>query len=602
MSVPVRARESDGRGRGSRLSPGAEEGRLTIVSTDQNTTARERQAPDRRGRVRHPFAFYLVCLILVAVIPPFIYAIMVLQRTNEAQERIFESLLRTSTGSVNRVVEREVTGMFSTLNFLATSEHLETSNFRALHAQAAKALEETDSHFLVVDRNFNQLLNTRVPFDTQLRKVSDVESATRAFERGERTVSGLFYGRTAQKWVFNVYLPVRLRNGETLLLTLTQNADSLAKAVNRDILSPGWSAAVLDEGGHVIVTSDMNSDATGKPFFLQVVPALRLGVGSVRNEGIDYQVVTEFSALTGWRMIAWAKASDVQAPAVSSLLWLMIGGAVFAVLAAVGAFMIARVLSRDVRQLARDARRLGMGERIPERRHVITELETVSTALSEAADARTKAESEVRFLMREVAHRSKNQLTVIQAMLNQSAGGTDSAADFADAFRKRVAGLARSTDLMIANAAQGVDLAELARNQLKPFVPEDASRVKIEGPTVRIDTQTSQTLGMALHELSTNATKYGAFANNTGRVELRWTIDEESLALTWREHGADIGPDDAAASRKGFGSLVLERMLGMALDARLQRTMHDDGIEWNVTIPVGKLRETPKADDFDEAG
>jgi two-component sensor histidine kinase len=575
---------------------------LTIVSTDQNTSAQERPAPDRRGRVRHPFAFYLVCLILVAVIPPFIYAIMVLQRTNEAQERIFESLLRTSTGSVNRVVEREVTGMFSTLNFLATSEHLETSNFRALHAQAAKALEETDSHFLVVDRNFNQLLNTRVPFDTPLRKVSDVESATRAFERGERTVSGLFYGRTAQKWVFNVYLPVRLRNGETLLLTLTQNADSLAKAVNRDILSPGWSAAVLDEGGHVIVTSDMNSDATGKPFFLQVVPALRLGVGSVRNEGIDYQVVTEFSALTGWRMIAWAKASDVQAPAVSSLLWLMIGGAVFAVLAAVGAFMIARVLSRDVRQLARDARRLGMGERIPERRHVITELETVSTALSEAADARTKAESEVRFLMREVAHRSKNQLTVIQAMLNQSAGGTDSAADFADAFRKRVAGLARSTDLMIANAAQGVDLAELARNQLKPFVPEDASRVKIEGPTVRIDTQTSQTLGMALHELSTNATKYGAFANNTGRVELRWTIDEESLALTWREHGADIGPDDAAASRKGFGSLVLERMLGMALDARLQRTMHDDGIEWNVTIPVGKLRETPKADDFDEAG
>lgn len=575
---------------------------MTIVSTDQNTTARERQAPDRRGRVRHPFAFYLVCLILVAVIPPFIYAIMVLQRTNEAQERIFESLLRTSTGSVNRVVEREVTGMFSTLNFLATSEHLETSNFRALHAQAAKALEETDSHFLVVDRNFNQLLNTRVPFDTQLRKVSDVESATRAFERAERTVSGLFYGRTAQKWVFNVYLPVRLRNGETLLLTLTQNADSLAKAVNRDILSPGWSAAVLDEKGHVIVTSDMNSDATGKPFFLQVVPALRLGVGSVRNEGIDYQVVTEFSALTGWRMIAWAKASDVQAPAVSSLLWLMIGGAVFAVLAAVGAFMIARVLSRDVRQLARDARRLGMGERIPERRHVITELETVSTALSEAADARTKAESEVRFLMREVAHRSKNQLTVIQAMLNQSAGGTDSAADFADAFRKRVAGLARSTDLMIANAAQGVDLAELARNQLKPFVPEDASRVKIEGPTVRIDTQTSQTLGMALHELSTNATKYGAFANNTGRVELRWTIDEENLALTWREHGADIGPEDASASRKGFGSLVLERMLGMALDARLQRTMHDDGIEWNVTIPVGKLRETPKADDFDEAG
>ena len=575
---------------------------MTIVSTGGNTTEQKRQLSDSRGRVRHPFAFYVVCLILVAVIPPFIYAIMVLQRTNEAQERIFESLLRTSTGAVNRVVEREVTGMFSTLNFLATSEHLETANFRALHAQAAKALEETDSHFLVVDRDLNQIMNTRVEFGAPLNKISDPESAERAFERGERTVSGLFFGRTAKKWAFNVYLPVRLRNGDAVLLTLTQNAENLAKAVNRDILSPGWSAAVLDEQGHVIVTSDMQSESTGQPFFLQVVPALRLGVGSVRNDGIDYQVVTEFSALTGWKMIAWAKASDVQAPAVSSLLWLTIGGAIFAVLAAVGAFMIARVLSRDVRELARDARRLGMGERIPERLHAITELETVSKALSEAADARTKAENEVRFLMREVAHRSKNQLTVIQAMLNQSAGGTETAADFADAFRKRVAGLARSTDLMIANAAQGVDLAELARNQLKPFMPEDASRVSIAGPTVRIDTQTSQTLGMALHELSTNATKYGAFANNTGRMELRWTIDAESLALVWRERGADIEPEEAARARKGFGSVVLERMLGMALDARLERIMHEDGIEWNVTIPVEKLRGAPKAEELDETG
>ena len=126
--------------------------------------------------------------------------------------------------------------------------------------------------------------------------------------------------------------------------------------------------------------------------------------------------------------------------------------------------------------LAHDAMRLGLGKSVPPRRHVIAELDTVSKALSEAAEARTRAESEIRFLMREVAHRSKNQLTVIQAMLNQSVATAGSAAAFADTFRKRVAGLARSTDLMIANAALGVDLAELAANQLQPFMPDDARR------------------------------------------------------------------------------------------------------------------------------
>ena len=202
-----------------------------------------------------------------------------------------------------------------------------------------------------------------------------------------------------------------------------------------------------------------------------------------------------------------------------------------------------------------------------------------------------KSENEVRFLMREVAHRSKNQLTVIQAMLNQSAAGAENALDFAETFRKRVAGLARSTDLMIANATQGVNLMELAKNQLKPFTPDDAARVRISGPAVLLDPQASQTLGMALHELSTNATKYGALANDTGIVSLSWVTAGENLDLVWLESRATIDKQAIVDSRKGFGSVVLERMLGMALDATLEFIVHDDGIEWRVTIPLARLRD-----------
>jgi len=96
---------------------------------------------------------------------------------------------------------------------------------------------------------------------------------------------------------------------------------------------------------------------------------------------------------------------------------------------------------------------------------------------------------------------------------------------------------------------------------------------------------------MALHELSTNATKYGALATEAGIVSLSWTTSGDHLDLVWRESRAVIDKDAIAASRKGFGSVVLERMLGMALDAKLDFIVHDDGIEWRVTIPLARLRD-----------
>ncbi|MFD1329922.1 sensor histidine kinase [Mycoplana ramosa] len=545
---------------------------------------------DWRERMRRPVAFYLVCLILVVVLPSFMYATIVLNRTNEAQERAVELLLEASTESVNRVLDREVSAMLSMLSFFATSVHLQNHDYRSLQVQADKALAGINAHLLVIGPDYRLRLNSRVPYGTDLGETADRTTAEKAFETGRPAVSGLFFGRTAQKWVFNVHFPVRLNSGERMLLTLTQDAENLIKVVNPDILSPEWNAAVLDDAGKVIVSTDPMIK-TGDRFFLQVVPALRIGLGSARHQDVDYQVVTDFSPLTGWKIVAWAKASDVRATSMSSLLWLTAGGAVIAILATAGAVLIARVLSRDVRMLAHDAERLGLGESVPPRRHVIAELDTVSKALSEAAEARTRAESEIRFLMREVAHRSKNQLTVIQAMLNQSVSARGSATDFVDAFRKRLAGLARSTELMITNATLGVDLAELADNQLKPFLPIEPGRVRVSGPPVRLDSQASQTLGMALHELATNAAKHGAFANDRGIVALSWALEGDRLSLVWRESCADFEPDLAETQPKGFGSVVLERMLGIAMGAEMERRMHADGIEWRFSIPLSKLKE-----------
>ncbi|WP_179119603.1 sensor histidine kinase [Ensifer adhaerens] len=538
-----------------------------------------------RHRLTRPFSFYLTSLLLVAIVPAFIFSLVVLKRSVDAQEQVITSLLQASTGSVTRIVERDIEGMLTTLKVLSTSRAIEEDNLQAFYERASTALAQTDSYLIVIDRKHDQRLNTRVPFGTQLGKGSDPGSIERAFtNNGAPLVSNVFFGKTAGKWVFNVYLPAKLSTGEEYLLALTQNAENMAKAVNRDTLSPGWNAALVDGAGKVITSSDAAVKA-GEPFFLDKVPAISIGVRNITENGTEYRVATEFSVITGWRIIAWAPRAIVDAPAVWSFLWLSLGGIIFAGIAIAGSLAIARLLSQGVKLVAEDARRLGAGERIEPRPHIIAEVEQVSAALARAAAARTKAEGEIRFLMREVAHRSKNQLTVIQSMLNQSVYSAESAADFADSFRKRIAGLARSTDLMIANAAQGVDFRELAQNQLQPFTPDDPRRVIFSGPPLRLDPQIAQTLGMALHELATNATKYGALANTSGVVKLSWSLEDEGIAIRWREEGADLDGKPSDPIRKGFGTLVLERMLGMALNAALERMMHADGIEWRIIVP-----------------
>ena len=548
-----------------------------------------------RRRLRRPLAFYLAALLLVAIIPCFLFSMIVLKRSMDDQERVVTALLKASTGSVTRAVEREVDGMLTTLRVLASSRSLENSDLGAFYRRASSALAGTGMNLLIIDRNYQQLINTRIPFGQPLGRASDPVSVDQAFRSGAPLVSTVFFGRTAKTWVFNVYLPVFSANRQgDYLMTLTRDAVSLQRAIGRDVLSPGWNAAIIDGAGDVVVASDPKIEP-GRPFFMSIVPSMRVGVGEAVEAGIRYRTVTEFSVLSGWKIVAWAKAADVDAAARRSYVWLAGGALVFAAIALGISLAIARMMSRGVRLLADDARRLGRGEPVAMRPHMVEEVTIVSAALSEAADERARAEAEIRFLMREVAHRSKNQLSVIQSMLTQSAASLESRQDFVETFRRRVAGLARSTDLMIANAAQGIDMDELARNQLQPFIPDNCDRFHISGPPVRLDTQVSQTLGMALHELATNATKYGALANASGRVDLTWTLDDETFRLVWRESAADLTPEMRAPGRKGFGTLVLERMLGMSLDARLQRLMHEDGIEWRVEIDSARLN-TPAPD------
>lgn len=269
-------------------------------------------------------------------------------------------------------------------------------------------------------------------------------------------------------------------------------------------------------------------------------------------------------------------------------LLLLLGGSVIVIaIATITAWLVGRQITRPMRELAADARRVGSGETVMAHVYPVAEMTTVSSALAEAARNRKHAENEIRLLMREVAHRAKNQLTVVSSMAKQNARHARSLPSFLDSFQKRLYGLARSTDLLIAGGAAGVELRELITVQVEPFRPEEAERLSLDGPTFRLANQAAQTIGLAIHELATNASKYGAFSSAGGSVHVSWTMDGERLVFIWREQVNR--PRRKPVNRRGFGTEIIERMLGGSFEAEIERNFHPNGLECIFRIPVARI-------------
>lgn len=206
---------------------------------------------------------------------------------------------------------------------------------------------------------------------------------------------------------------------------------------------------------------------------------------------------------------------------------------------------------------------------------------------------RKRAEEKIRLLMREVNHRSKNLLAVVQAVANQTARGS-SPQDFALRFGERLLGLAASHDLLVHNAWRGVDLYDLVSSQLSHFRDMIGRQIALDGPKLQITAAAAQSLGMALHELTTNAAKHGALSTRKGRLRISWSTEgsgeEAKLHLRWIETD---GPPVTPPSARGFGTRVLVEMTQAALQGKVTLDYAREGLRWEVVAPLENLLERP---------
>lgn len=213
------------------------------------------------------------------------------------------------------------------------------------------------------------------------------------------------------------------------------------------------------------------------------------------------------------------------------------------------------------------------------------------TCASVDVTERKEGEAHLRLLLRELTHRSKNLLAVIQAMARQTARHAGSIEAFLNQFGARLQALAASHDLLVRESWYGASLNELVRSQLAAYVGTGGDgQVAIEGPAVALKPEAAQNLGLALHELAVNAAKFGALSVPNGRVSITWDRREaangSTIELDWRE---ELGPKVKIRRKKGFGSMVIERNLARSLDAEVTMAFDPEGLRCRIVIPASQL-------------
>ena len=195
-------------------------------------------------------------------------------------------------------------------------------------------------------------------------------------------------------------------------------------------------------------------------------------------------------------------------------------------------------------------------------------------------------QEQIHLLMREINHRAKNMLCLVQAIARQTAALEPE--DFIGHFTERVQALAVNQDLLVRNEWQGVDVEDLVRAQLAHFADLAESRIMAHGPPVRLNAAAAQAIGLAVHELSSNAGKYGALSVDTGRVDVCWHLDGDVFAMRWNEFN---GPPVSPPKRCGFGSTVITAMAKQTVNGEVQLDYAPSGVVWNLTCPAANALE-----------
>jgi two-component sensor histidine kinase len=643
-----------------------------------------------------------------------------LERHWQAQETDIERRLEQIVSDLGHDIDRDITLLLANLTSLAASPDVVAGRLATVHANATASLKPLGIEVLYRDASGKQLMNTRVPWGSELPTSSQPEIDTTVRQTMKPHISDLITGTVARRHVVTVTAPV-VRQGELQgFLHLSIAPERFLSTMRSQNLPAEWNTGLSDRKGVIIARLQKHEEFAGQrlPDELLTQSRERIGVFRTTNvEGAKTVRAVYRSPLTGWLVSANLPQSVAHAAWLKDSSWILgITGTLLA-LTLLLALVFGRLIGRPIRALAGLAGIVeheqvpaplrspvqevnavaltlrGLARRLQQRsRELMQAIERFNAALRGAdvvvytldrdrrltwisatagggthaiglrseqvlpADLQASAipieeralatgeaqQGEVRhgagdaaryfhlyveplrdaesriagllgvsfeittlkqserrnaFLVRELAHRSKNLLTVVQAIASETMRGSSDVDDFTDRFAARLFSLTKLQDLTVSGNGGAVELAALIHSQLEPFVDPESGRATAEGPPVLLRAPAANSLAMALHELATNAAKYGALSTPAGRIGITWRRAQDGdgharFHMKWQEHD---GPSVVPPQRRGFGRKVLTKLTTAALGGTVELDYAEQGLRWTVDSPWHRVASEPAA-------
>ncbi len=444
-------------------------------------------------------------------------AATVYQHYKQDQREAFGRVLQV-TRSIQLVLDREMQGIVSGLTVLAGSDSLARGDFEGFRARVQGFLSQYPDHpsIVVGAPDGHQVFNSGTASGAPLPPRTDREDRDLVFKTRKPVFSQLFIGSLAKTPIVTVSVPV-FRNGEVIYdLSFNPPLQIFQRIIQQQKPDSDWTISIFDQKG-VNFARVPNPETTiglrAAPSLLAVMFDAPEGQSrTVSLEGVPLIAAFVHSELTGWTPAAGIAENTLIAPAVQT----------FLLTALIGLAMLVIGLAFAIRMAAAIAR----GEALHE------------------------------LLINEVNHRVKNTLATVQSLASQTfRNGADNAARAK--FDARLASLGRTHDVLSAKKWEGADIREVARETLEPFASAYPDRIQVDGPPVPMSPRSVVMLSMVLHELATNAAKYGALSGSAGRVVVEWAIKPiDNVELHWSEFD---GPPIEKPQHSGFGTTLIEK-------------------------------------------
>jgi two-component sensor histidine kinase len=533
---------------------------------------------------------------------------IVWQLANNERETRREAILfsaRTLMNAVDTVLSKQI----AVGQMLATSPALQTDDMAAFRQEAERTAQGLGGGWIVLsDESGQQLVNLKLPVGAPLPVRQGVELGRRTIKSGRVQVSDVFAGAVLKSPIITVEVPVLRQSKPPLCISIVMEPSIFLALFEQWNLPEGWLAGLIDSKGNFIARSRNHTEYVGKPAsegFRVAAQREPLGWNEITSvDGMRVANAHVTSPLSGWVMGLAAERTVFEAPIHQTVLVAGLAGGATLLLSLLLAMWSARRIARPIEQIEQGTHALMLRRAItfsstglPEADRTLDALASTARVFEQHDRERDEREAHVRLIMRELSHRSKNLLAIVLAIARQTSRHTTSFTDFETRFNSRIQALADAHDLLVEQQWSGAYLDDLVRAQLTAFGTE---RVATHGERIMLRTEAVQNVALALHELATNAVKYGALSVQGGKVDIGWAREattepgEASLRLTWRESG---GPPVVAPSKKGFGCFVLERVTLNALgEGSLE--FAPEGLVWTCIIkPEHLVTESAKVDE-----